>query len=96
MQLWGIVGAQVEVVLASARTIVTVEEVVDELDVRPFGRVIPSMKVDAVCHVPGGAHPSYALGYYERDNDAYLAWDDISSDRARFLEWIESEVLVSH
>lgn len=96
VQLWGIVGAQVEVVLASARTIVTVEEVVDELDVRPFGRVIPSMKVDAVCHVPGGAHPSYALGYYERDNDAYLAWDDISSDRARFLEWIESEVLVSH
>ena len=94
VQMWGIVGVQYEVVLASERTIVTVEEIVDELDTRPSDRVIPSMKIDAVCHVPGAARPSYALGYYDRDNDAYQKWDDISKDRHRFTEWLESTVLV--
>jgi glutaconate CoA-transferase subunit A len=93
VQLWGIVGIQKEVVLASARSIVTVEEVVDVLELRPGGIVIPAWVVDAVCLAPRGAHPSYAHGYYDRDNDFYVAWDAISRDRERFTEWIERHVL---
>jgi glutaconate CoA-transferase, subunit A len=93
VQLWGIVGVQKEVVLASARSIVTVEEIVDELELRPGGVVIPAWVVDAVAHVPRGAHPSYAHGYYERDNEFYVRWDEISRDRERFTEWIESRVI---
>jgi glutaconate CoA-transferase subunit A len=92
VQLWGIVGVQKEVVLASARSIVTVEEVVDELVPRPGAVVIPGWVVDAICVVPGGAHPSYAHGYYDRDNDFYVAWDEISRDRTRFTEWIDRHV----
>ncbi len=93
VQLWGITGVQLEVVLASASTVVTVEEIVDELDPKPSDRIIPALKIDAVCVAPGGARPSYALGYYDRDNGAYREWDEISSDRARFTDWIQSEVL---
>jgi glutaconate CoA-transferase, subunit A len=92
VQLWGIVGVQKEVVLASARSIVTVEEVVDELEPRAGSVVLPSWTVDVVCEVPGGAHPSYAHGYYERDNDFYLAWDGISRERESFAAWIEEHV----
>jgi glutaconate CoA-transferase subunit A len=93
VQLWGIVGVQKETVLASERTIVTVEEIVDELDARPGAIVLPSWVVDAVCVAPHGAHPSYAHGYYDRDNDFYLAWDAISRDRDRFLAWMRHHVL---
>jgi glutaconate CoA-transferase subunit A len=93
VQLWGITGVQKEVVLASARSIVTVEEIVDELEPRPGAVVIPSWVVDAICVAPGGAHPSYAHGYYERDNDFYVAWDDVSRDRDRFLDWMREHVL---
>jgi len=93
VQLWGITGVQKEAVLASARSIVTVEEIVDELDPRPGAIVLPSWTIDAVALAPGGAHPSYAHGYYERDNDFYLAWDEISRDRDRFSAWMQRHVL---
>jgi glutaconate CoA-transferase, subunit A len=93
VQLWGITGVQKETVLASARAIVTVEEVVDELEPRPGAVVLPAWVVDAVCVVPGGAHPSYAHGYYDRDNDFYVAWDAISRDRDSFRAWMERHVL---
>jgi glutaconate CoA-transferase subunit A len=93
VQLWGIVGVQKETVLASARTIVTVEEVVDELEPRPGAVVLPAWVVDAVCPAPRGAHPSYAHGYYDRDNEFYVAWDRISRDRDRFLAWMRRHVL---
>jgi len=93
VQLWGITGVQKEVVLASARSIVTVEEIVDELELRPGGVVLPAWTIDAVSLAPGGAHPSYAHGYYERDNDFYVRWDEISRDRERFEAWIERHVL---
>jgi glutaconate CoA-transferase subunit A len=95
VQLWGITGVQKEVVLASARSLVTVEEIVDELEPRPGGVVVPSWVIDAVAHVPGGAHPSYAHGFYERDNDFYVAWDEISRDRERFTAWLEEHVLAT-
>ncbi len=93
VQLWGITGIQKEVVLASARSLVTVEEIVDVLEPRPGAVVIPSWVIDAVACVPGGARPSYAHGYYERDNDFYVAWDGISRDRDRFLTWMQEHVL---
>ena len=93
VQLWGILGVQKEVVLASARSVVTVEEIVDELTPLPGATVLPSWVVDAVCLAPGGAHPSYAHGYYDRDNEFYVRWDAISRDREAFREWIERHVL---
>jgi glutaconate CoA-transferase subunit A len=93
VQLWGIPGVQKEIVLASTRSIVTVEEIVDELELRPGGIVLPGWVIDAVAHAPGGAHPSYAHGYYERDNDFYVRWDEISRDRDRFREWMQRHVL---
>jgi glutaconate CoA-transferase, subunit A len=93
VQLWGIPGVQKEIVLASARSIVTVEEIVDELELRPGGIVLPGWVIDAVALAPGGAHPSYAHGYYERDNDFYVRWDEISRDRDRFREWMQRHVL---
>jgi glutaconate CoA-transferase subunit A len=93
VQLWGITGVQKETVLASARAIVTVEELVDELEPRPGAIVLPSWVIDAVVVAPGGAHPSYAHGYYERDNDFYVAWDEISRDRETFTSWMQQHVL---
>ena len=93
VQLWGILGVQKETVLASARSIVTVEEIVDELDPRPGAIVLPSWTVDAIALAPGGAHPSYAHGYYDRDNDFYVAWEQISRDRDGFTAWIDRHVL---
>ncbi len=93
VQLWGILGVQKEVVLASSRSIVTVEEIVDELELRPGGAVLPGWVIDAVSLAPGGAHPSYAHGYYDRANDFYVAWDAISRDRERFREWMKRHVL---
>src|SRR4051812_38155394 len=88
VQLWGIPGVQKEVVLASARSLVTVEEIVDELEPRPGAVVIPGWAVTAVAPAPNGAHPSYAHGYYDRDNAFYVAWDAISRDRETFAAWM--------
>jgi glutaconate CoA-transferase subunit A len=93
VQLWGITGVQKETVLASERSLVTVEEVVPELEHRAGGVVLPSWVVDAVSVAPGGAHPSYAAGYYDRDNAFYEAWEPISRDRDAFAEWMKRHVL---
>jgi glutaconate CoA-transferase subunit A len=95
VQLWGIVGVQKEAVLAGSRSIVTVEEIVDELEPTPGAVVLPGWAVTAVAEVPGGAHPSYAHGYSSRDNLFYEAWDAISRDRSRFEAWIDEHVLAS-
>ena len=91
--IWGILGVQKEAVLAAKRSIVTVEEIVDDLEAPPNACVLPHWVVSAVCAVPGGAYPSYAQGYYERDNRFYLAWDEVSRDRDRFLAWMRRHVL---
>jgi glutaconate CoA-transferase subunit A len=92
VQLWGITGVQKESVLAADRSLVTVEEVVDELDPRPGAIVLPGWAITRVSVAPEGARPSYALGYYDRDNDAYRAWDAISRDREAFSRWVEELV----
>ena len=90
--IWGIQGVQKEAVLASRRSIVTVEEVVDEFDSR-VRLVLPSWVVSAVAVVPQGAHPSYAHGYYTRDNAYYRDWDAISRARDTFAEWNRTHIL---
>jgi glutaconate CoA-transferase subunit A len=91
--LWGVLGVQKEAVLASRRAIVTVEEIVERLDAPMNAVILPGWVISAVCQVKGGAFPSYALGYYPRDNAFYKKWDAISKERARFLAWMERHVL---
>jgi glutaconate CoA-transferase subunit A len=91
--IWGIVGVQKEAVLAAKRAIVTVEEIVEHLDAPPNALVLPSWVVDAVVHVPGGAHPSFAAGYSRRDNRFYKDWDAISRERDSFRGWMERHVV---
>jgi glutaconate CoA-transferase, subunit A len=93
VQLWGIVGVQKEAVLAARRAVVTVEEIVETLDPRPGAVILPSWVVTSVALVPGGAHPSYAAGYYDRDNDYYQTWDAISRDRESFTIWLQQQIL---
>ena len=91
--IWGISGIQKEAVLSADKAIATVEEVVDELGPHPFQIVLPAVVFDAVAVEPKGAHPSYADGYYDRDNTFYEAWDPISRDRDKFRLWMEEHVL---
>jgi glutaconate CoA-transferase subunit A len=91
--IWGIVGIQKEAALSAKRVIVTVEEVVEAFEPRPFQIVLPSVAVDAIAVEPKGAHPSYADGYYDRDNAFYATWDPIGRDRERFRAWMERHVL---
>jgi glutaconate CoA-transferase subunit A len=93
VQIWGLLGVQKEAVLASKRSIVTVEEIVDELPQVAGAIVLPSWVVGAVCHVPGGAHPSFAQGFSTRDNDFYKAWDAISKDRDAFMAWVDKHIM---
>ena len=86
----GILGVQKEAVLASKKSLVTVEEIVDTLDCHPNATVLPDWTISFISHVPGGAHPSYARGYYKRDNACYIEWDKIASNRETFREWMES------
>ena len=91
--LWGILGVQKEAVLAAKRSIVTVEERVPTLNAPPNACVLPSWVVNAVCLVPQGATPSYAHGYYDRDNAFYRRWDGISRERETFCAWLKEHVL---
>ena len=93
VQLWGLAGVQKEAVLAAKHAIVTVEEVVDELTPKPRAIVLPSWVLDAVCHVPNGAWPSYAADFSVRDNSFYSEWDSIARERDRFTQWMEDNVL---
>jgi glutaconate CoA-transferase subunit A len=92
----GIIGVQKEAVLAAARSVVTVEEIVDDFGrTSPNACILPSWTVGTIALVPGGAHPSYAHGYYPRDNAFYKAWDRIARERDSFLAWIDEHVIRS-
>jgi glutaconate CoA-transferase subunit A len=93
--LRGIVGAAREAALAARCLLVTVEEQVERLEAPDNAVVLPHWLIAAVSVVPGGAYPSYAAGYYPRDNRFYLAWDEIARERASFLEWMRTHVLES-
>ncbi len=92
--LEGIVGVQKEAVLAAKRSVVTVEEIVDDFGPRsPNAVILPHWTVTSIVKVPGGAHPSYAHGYYTRDNAFYKQWDTIARDRESFSAWIDEHVM---
>ena len=71
----------------------TVERIVDALEPRPGGVVIPGWVIDAVAEAPGGSQPSYSLGITARDNDFYRRWDKLSRDRDEFEAWMREHVL---
>jgi glutaconate CoA-transferase subunit A len=93
-QVWGLLGVQKEAAFASRRVIVVVEELVDESIIRadPNRTLIPGMIVDAVVVEPWGCHPSYAQGYYDRDNDFYVAWEEISREPAKLQAYLDEYV----
>lgn len=93
-QIWGLLGVQKEAAFASRRVIVVVEELVEEGVIRsdPNRTVIPAIIVDAVVVEPWGAHPSYAQGYYDRDNDFYVAWEAISREPGRLERYLDEFV----
>lgn len=92
--LWGIIGEQKEAAFAARKVILTAEEIVDEAVIRsdPNRTMIPGIIVHAVCHVPYACHPSYAQGYYDRDNAFYLQWDEISSSQESVKTWLDEWV----
>jgi glutaconate CoA-transferase subunit A len=92
--LWGIIGEQKEAAFAAKKVILTAEEIVDESVIRsdPNRTMIPGIVVSAVCHVPFACHPSYAQGYYDRDNEFYLAWDKISASGESTKEYLDEWV----
>ena len=94
VQIWGLYGVQKEAAFAANRVIAVVEELVDERVIRgdPNRTVIPNIVVDAVVCEPWGAHPSYAQGYYDRDNQFYVEWEDISRDEAVLARWFDDFV----
>ena len=93
-QIWGLLGVQKEAAFASQRVIVVVEELVDESVIRadPNRTLIPGFIVDAVVVEPWGAHPSYAQGYYDRDNEFYVSWEAISRAPAALNQYLEEYV----
>jgi glutaconate CoA-transferase, subunit A len=93
-QMWGVIGVQKEAAFAAKRVIVVAEEIVDASVIRsdPNRTILPSFVVDAVVHEPWGAHPSYVQGYYDRDNDFYVAWEDISRDAAQLDAYLSEFV----
>src|SRR3954467_10839581 len=93
VQLWGIPGVQKEAVLAAKRSLVTVERIVDELEPRPGGVILPSWVIDAVSEAPAGSQPPHRPGLTTRDNGFYKEWDAISRDRDRFSAWIDAHVM---
>jgi glutaconate CoA-transferase, subunit A len=92
--LWGIIGEQKEAAFAARKVILTAEEIVDESVIRsdPNRTMIPANIVDAVCHVPFASHPSYSQGYYDRDNEFYLAWDRISESEESVKKYLDEWV----
>ena len=92
--LWGIIGEQKEAAFAAKKVILTAEEIVDEAVIRsdPNRTMIPGIVVSAVCHVPFACHPSYAQGYYDRDNEFYMAWDKISESADEVKAWMDEWV----
>jgi glutaconate CoA-transferase subunit A len=90
----GIIGVQKQVVLASRTAIVTVEERVETFEhLHPNACVLPHWTIDAIAVAPRGAAPSYAHGYYDRDNAYYIEWEHLSADRSTFRRWLDAHVL---
>lgn len=93
-QVWGLMGAQKESAFAAKKVIVVAEEIVDTSVIRrdPNRTLIPGVIVNHVVHEPWGCHPSYVQGHYDRDNDFYVQWEDISRNPASYQKYLEEFV----
>ena len=93
-QVWGLLGVQKEAAFAARKVIVVAEEIVEESVIRadPNRTLLPGFLVSAVVHEPWGCHPSFAQGFYDRDNDYYVGWREISHDRAKLERWLDEWV----
>ena len=93
-QVWGLMGTQKESAFAASKVVIMAEEIVDSSVIRsdPNRTLIPGIRVDHVVHEPWGAHPSYAQGVYDRDNDFYVAWDRISRDPQTYKDYLDEFV----
>jgi glutaconate CoA-transferase subunit A len=93
-QVWGLLGVQREAAFAARKVIVVAEEIVDEAVIRadPNRTLLPGFLVNAVVHEPWGCHPSFAQGYYDRDNEYYVAWRETSQDEAKLAAWLDEWV----
>ena len=93
-QIWGLPGVQKETAFAARNVIIVAEEIVDESVIRsdPNRTLIPGIIVKAVVHEPFGCHPSYAQGYYDRDNEFYVRWREISKNVAGFNAYLDEWV----
>jgi glutaconate CoA-transferase, subunit A len=93
-QIWGLIGVQKEAAFAASNVIIVAEEIVDESLIRtdPNRTLIPGIIVKAVVHEPFGCHPSYAQGYYDRDNEFYVSWREISKDLSSFNAYLDEWV----
>jgi len=92
--IWGIVGEQKDAAFAAKKVILSAEEIVDEAIIRsdPNRTLIPDFIVHAVVHEPWAAHPSYTQGYYDRDNEFYVAWDDITKEHESTMKYLQEWV----
>ncbi len=94
-QIWGLLGTQREAAFSSKKVIIVAEELVETSVIRsdPNRTLIPGLIVNAVVIEPFGAHPSYAQGYYDRDNRFYLEWDEISRNQRSMEDYISEWIL---
>ena len=93
-QVWGLLGVQKEAAFAAKQVIVVAEEIVEEAVIRadPNRTLLPGFIVSAVVHEPWGCHPSFAQGFYDRDNDYYVGWRETSQDEAKLTSWLDEWV----
>lgn len=93
-QVWGLLGTQKEAVFAAKRVVVVAEEIVDTSIIRrdPNRTLVPGILVDHVVHEPWGCHPSYVQGYYDRDNDFYVKWEDVSRETSTYQDYLNEFV----
>jgi glutaconate CoA-transferase subunit A len=94
VQVWGITGDHREAAFSARKVIVSVEEIVDDYVTRsdPNRTLIPDFMVNALVEEPWAAHPSYAQGYYDRDNDFYIEWDKISKEASTLEKYLDDWV----
>jgi len=94
IQLFGLEGDIVDGANASRRVICSVEEIVpgELVRSRPDRTILAGFRVNAVSLVPWGAYPSYVDGVYDRDDEAYEAWDRISRTPEALAKWLEAEI----
>lgn len=86
-------GEELLLIQASRKVIVTVEDIVDRVDPEASGGCfIPSLYVSAVVHVPFGAHPTGAPGYYMADDEQLREYVAASTSDEAFAAYLDKYI----